>query len=108
MGFFSWKTQDTDKSIANTHSNKKTFKVIMTDNKGKQWVEENYEGYGEFGGKDYYELLDEMNEGNGDRNNGINSAFNKKEKLIYPSLSENGKYYDGKAPEDCYYQGFFY
>lgn len=61
MGFFSWITQDTRRSIYNKFTGKKPFKVIMTDNKGNQWVEEDYEGYGVFGGKDYYELVAEMN-----------------------------------------------
>ena len=46
MGFFSWKTQDTDRSIANNYSNKSVFSVTMTDNKGNRWHEHNYEGYG--------------------------------------------------------------
>ena len=33
MGFFSWRTQDTDRSIANDYSNRKTFTVVMIDNK---------------------------------------------------------------------------
>jgi len=61
MGFFSWKTQDTDKSIANNYSNRNTFRVQMIDNNGNVWTESDYEGYGGFGGKDYYELLAEMN-----------------------------------------------
>ena len=32
MGFFSWKTQDTDRSIANNYSTRKTFTVVMIDN----------------------------------------------------------------------------
>ena len=52
MGFFSWKTQDTDRSIPNVFSNRTTFKVVMVDDKGNKYVEENYEGYGEFGGKE--------------------------------------------------------
>jgi hypothetical protein len=71
MGFFSWKTQDTNKSIANQYSNRKPFKVTMSDNKGNKWTETNYEGYGVFGGKDYFELLAEMN-GLKSRNEGIN------------------------------------
>ena len=59
MGFFSWKTQDTDTSIANAHSNRATFKVQMIDNNGNVWTENNYDGYGVFGGKDFYELLAE-------------------------------------------------
>ena len=71
MGFFSWKTQDTNKSIWNVHSGRKTLTVYMVDNKGNKWREEGYEGYGDFGGKDYYALLDEMNGGIGDRERGI-------------------------------------
>ena len=54
MGCFSWKTQDTDKSIASRYSNRNTFTVSMLDDKGNSWIEDNYEGYGEFGGKDFY------------------------------------------------------
>jgi len=61
MGFFSWKTQDTKRSIANIYSNHYAVEVTMTDNKGNKWLEKNYEGYGVFGGKDYYQLLAEMN-----------------------------------------------
>jgi len=57
MGFFSWRTQDTDKSISNAYSENGTFPVFMIDDKGNIWYEDEYEGYGEFGGKDYYELL---------------------------------------------------
>jgi len=57
MGMFSFFTQDTDERIVNG----KPMHVVMVDNKGNQYVEECYEGYGVFGGKDYYELLAEMN-----------------------------------------------
>jgi len=107
MGFFSWITQDTGKSIPNTYSNKNTFKVIMTDNKENQWEESNYEGYGVFGGKDYYALLDEMNGGTGDRMRGIDLFFNDNDDVKYPSLSECGAYFF-KKPEDCPDQGYFY
>ena len=110
MGFFSWKTQDTQKHIWNSFSNNKTFRVIMTDDKGNNWIEDNYEGYGVFGGKDYYELVDEMNGGVGDRNRGIDRWFDRigtYENQIFPSLTESGKYYDGKKPVECEYQGFF-
>ena len=33
----------------------------MKDNQGNLWKEDNYEGYGVFGGKDFYELMAEMN-----------------------------------------------
>ena len=61
MGFFSWITQDTDRSIPNIHSQRETFPVTMTDNKGNRYHEKEYDGYGVFGGKDYYDLLAEMN-----------------------------------------------
>ena len=51
MGFYSWITQDTGRSIANAYSGLETFNVIMTDDKGNQFAEEDYEGYGVFGGK---------------------------------------------------------
>ena len=35
--------------------------VYMFDDKGKYYYENNYDGYGEFGGKDYYDLVAEMN-----------------------------------------------
>tara|TARA_R100001163_G_C5065334_1_gene203246 strand:- start:2528 stop:2902 length:375 start_codon:yes stop_codon:yes gene_type:complete len=108
MGFFSWITQDTGRSIANAYSGLETFKVIMTDDKGNQFVEEDYEGYGVFGGKDYYELLSEMNEGSGDRTEGIHLAHDKeKDGVKHPSLSEDGKYREGQ-PESCPDQGYFY
>ena len=60
MGFFSWKTQDTKRSIANRYSNRKTFTVYMVNPVTKEaFIESNYEGYGEFGGKDFYELVAE-------------------------------------------------
>ncbi len=74
MGFFSWITQDTDRSIPSTYSDRRTFPVYMHDNKGNVFKEDNYEGYGEFGGKDYYELLAEMN-GKSDRLEGITLEF---------------------------------
>jgi hypothetical protein len=108
MGFFSWITQDTGRSIANAYSGLETFKVIMTDDKGNQFVEEDYEGYGVFGGKDYYELLSEMNGGNGDRIEGIGLAHDKEKGGVkHPSLSEDGKYREG-LPKSCPDQGYFY
>jgi hypothetical protein len=96
MGFFSWTTQDTGRSICNNHSGRPTFRVVMTDNKGNRWVEDNYNGYGVFGGKPYHELTQEMNADRGDQ------------PPIYPSLSECGEYYNGVEPEWCKHQGFFY
>ena len=125
MGFFSWKTQDTDVSIANQHSTRDTFTVVMLDDKGNKWYEQNYDGYGVFGGKDYYELLAEMNgfvsvESADNytedmRMKGIELAFHghpngDNPEVKFPNLVEmaNGWPYDPKGPEGCNDQGFFY
>jgi len=116
MGFFSWKTNNSDRSIANRYSDRATFKVYMRDNKGNVWVEEDYEGYGRFGGKDYYELLAEMNGLGSDRNKGLWLQYDSKGiNIIYPALFEafegadsQWEDYRGVAPEDCEYQGYFY
>ena len=119
MGFFSFITMDTNRSIVNSFGELPTFRVVMTDDKGRQWVEENYGGYGMFGGKDFYELVAEMNgfkksdfedEALWDtlRQKGIDIAFAEdQKKFIYPSLSECGAYYMGEQPESCPDQGFF-
>ena len=57
----------------------------------------------------FNELVDELNGGSGDRDEGIAKWFNENQKdKIYPSLSENGDYHNGIKPEDCEYQGYFY
>ena len=111
MGMFSFKTQDTDRSISNIHSDRGTFKVIMTDNKGNKHTETAYDGYGDFGGVDFYALTDIMNGGKGDRERGIKIYHDKDyfyKKYIFPSLSESGKYYNGERRNDWDFQGYFY
>ena len=110
MGFFSWKTQDTNRSIANEYSRLPTFTVYMTDNKGNQWKEDNYEGYGVFGEKDYYELLAEMNELSGEnlRSQGISLACSNKD-FKSPNLTESKDWkWINISPEICEFQGYFY
>jgi len=58
-GQFSWLTQDGGTQIGSERKN--TITVYMFDDKGNKWEERSYEGYGEFGGKDYFDLLAEMN-----------------------------------------------
>lgn len=108
MGFFSFITQDTRRSIPNIHQEiRPTFKVVMSDNKGNKWIEEEYDGYGEFGGKDFYELLAEMN-GLSSREDGITLYFGSAN-YISPNLTESENWqYTPAAPVDCQYQGFFY
>jgi hypothetical protein len=108
MGFFSWKTQDTNRSIANIYSDFPTFGISMIDDKGNVWREYDYEGYGVFGGKDYYELLAEMN-GKSTREEGITIAFSGKPYLS-PNLVEKHEdwKYQINPPEHCEFHGFFY
>jgi hypothetical protein len=114
MGFFSWMTQDTGRSIPSSYSSRDTFSVTMTDDKGNQWTENNYEGYGEFGGKDYYELLSEMNGGPSDRDEGIRMAFEGNPSgynpnVKHPNLSEDPNWkWRNEIPDSCPDQGYFY
>jgi hypothetical protein len=86
-GQFSWMTQDTGQQIGSEEEN--MIPVYMFDDKGKYYYEKNYDGYGVFGGMDYYELLDKMNGGGGDRSRGIDLAFDKVKtdsEILYPAL----------------------
>lgn len=59
MGQFSWYAQDTLDPIWNDRDK---FKVYMVDPlTGERYEENDYEGYGVFGGRDYYELLATIN-----------------------------------------------
>lgn len=109
MGFFSWITQDTGRSICNTYSGKKPFRVILIDNKGNKYVEEDYEGYGEFGGVDFYELLAVMN-GLETREEGIDLAYaDNQDDVLYPNLVESDDWeWVNENPETCEFQGYFY
>lgn len=105
-GQFSWFTQDTNTQIGSESGNK--IPVYMYDNKGNMWFEENYEGYGRFGGKDFYDLTAEMNGytqadvkelGKHElRNIGIDLAFDKlKTKnsdgiTLFPALVQDSNY----------------
>ena len=111
MGFFSWKTMDTNRSICNIYSIKDTFPVVMIDNNGNKWIENDYKGYGVFGGKDYYVLLAEMN-GKTTREEGIHLQYHSNENVFYPNLVELDNSYDwewvDEQPDNCEYQGYFY
>lgn len=101
-GQFSWMTMDTDRQIGSEKEN--TITVYMHDNEGNTWKEKNYEGYGVFGGMDYYELVATMNgytqedakKKDGLRDIGIDVAFGKKKsktskKPLFPALTERPK-----------------
>jgi hypothetical protein len=97
-GQFSWMTQDTGNQIGSEKEN--TITVTMFDNKGNKWTEKKYDGYGEFGGKDYYELLAQMNGiEKPNRQDGIDLAFGKqriKGKVLFPALIEDPRRFNYK------------
>lgn len=82
----------------------------MHDNKGNRWEETEYEGYGVFGGKDFYELLAEMNgiEGSADqkRSEGISLAFSDRPH-ISPNLTRSANWkWVNRSPESDPNQGW--
>lgn len=107
MGFFSWYTQDTNEPIYNVwQSHSEVINVNMVNPlTGECFKEESYDGYGVFGGKDFYVLLAEINrekivddfdwsDGDKVRSAGIALAFSKSasgesEGVLYPILVEN-------------------
>ena len=89
MGFFSWKTSDTGRSIPNHYSGREVFTVHMITEDGRVFTEESYDGYGRFGGKDIYELIAELNGlcPNGDTNQKRSAAID----LLFKTSITNGE-----------------
>lgn len=116
MGFFSWLTCDTGRSICNRYSGRKTFPVYVLIPKefgGGHIREDDYEGYGEFGGQDIYSLVAYWNKGVTDRNVGIDIACYDKDNaaLKYPIKIARSPYaiYEDEGPSNgCPDQGYFY
>ena len=120
MGFFSWNTCDTGESIANKYSTRPTFKVHMIAPDGRVFTENDYEGYGEFGGKDFYDLVCELNGRPADRDSAIDLCFKNNPNgdntpgVIYPKFVENlekdvvAQYKSLPNPESCEAQGYLY
>ena len=121
MGFFSWKTADTNESIANSYSDHPNAHrtVYLLQPNGKPPVQENdYQGYGVFGDVDAYAWLAEIN-GLGipgsdvqvRREAGIDAFFSSVDLLKYPlkfSFNKNAVYEDLPASDRCPQQGYFY
>lgn len=83
-GMFSFKTLGDNKAI----SARSGADIYMFDDKGNMWHEENYEGYGIFGGKDFFELMAEMN-GEEGRDIGIDLYYSDNKKVLYPALTRD-------------------
>ena len=120
---------DTDESIPNVYSNRPAFSVTLIDDKGNKWTETAYDGYGIFGGMDYYVLLAKMNrdllkkikesklnfkDTEKVRDMGIDLEFDDdeavKKQITWPNLVRNpgGWEWKNQEPESCPDQGFFY
>lgn len=123
MGFFSWKTSDTNRSITNIHSSKGAFRVTMLMPNGDKFIEDAYEGYGVFGGIDFYDAVYELNKDNPkfkhivsreweNRCKGIMMLSHNEPKrrfALAPKLVEDGSlnWADVKKSRNCINQGFF-
>ena len=109
MGFYSYITNDTNRSISNEFSKYPTFRVYLCSPDGRIWEENNYEGYGEFGGQEIYELIAELN-GLETRSEAIALFHNKSRELILPQLLENPSLFDKTVNKliCCPEQGYFY
>ena len=108
MGQFSWITQDTKEAIRESYrcDDQELTTAYMHDDKGNVWKETRYKGYGEFGGKDYYELLAEMNGLPSDRSLGIDLAFSKKPRIA-PNLTRFKEWtWRAESPKDDPNQGW--
>jgi len=113
MGFFSWLTRDTHRSICNRSSSRVPFTVYLhgLGRNGERLVfrEDNYEGYGVFGGQDYFELLSQMNPSlpSSHRARGIVLSNGS---LSYPQFTESPERPSSFSTQcqRCPDQGFFY
>jgi hypothetical protein len=100
MGNFSWFMADTERQIINTWCKVPKwmrFTVYMHAPDGRVFVEPDYGGYGEFGGKDYFELVAEINGlPNPDRDAGIELAYSERAskpgRMLWPILTEYEEY----------------
>ena len=86
MGQFSFLTQDTEESIWSTEGHQPKVVMFYKDIDGsvKLVNEFEYEGYGIFGGKDFYELVSLMNGGD-NRSHGIDLCFNDHSAITEPN-----------------------
>lgn len=125
MGLFSFHTADTNRSICCDSSRYKTFSVYLVGNveypsTGKKiHQEDKYQGYGVFGGVDFYVLFGIMNGMEYDtekhdsfRSSAIDVYYSSSygSGHLYPQLVEDPDYLVDFSvkPEDCENQGYFY
>jgi len=117
MGCFSWITQNSNRSIIMDGCGTRRYPsrtYYMWDNTGRRWRETSYQGYGVFGGKDYYVLLAEMNYDydpkyteDDKRDDGIGLEFREdKTGILFPNLTDCKEWtWQNKKPLNCPSQG---
>lgn len=119
MGFFSWRTSDTYRSISNVYSSRGALPVYLITPDNEKIYEPCYAGYGVFGGHNVFALLVQWNfpdkcTGNEeiDRDIWFNLSPDERDNIKFTlKFSENkNKNYDDLRPssDDYKYQGFFY
>lgn len=111
MGFHSFVTNDTGTSVSNVYAAQGALEVYLKDNKGNVWHEPHYQGYGVFDGKDFYELLAEMNGLGSDRSKGIAMVYDpgRRDQIIWPNIDEDRSIeWRNEEPKQCEFQGYFY
>jgi hypothetical protein len=122
MGIFSFITNDSERSVIVGQK----VNIYLIDNKGNVYTEEQYGGYGKFGGKDIFILFAEMNnftlppsktekrkkgETEEDyieqlRSYAIGKWYHFNDEYIYPNVVENCEFkWVNKMPKDCPDQG---
>ena len=115
MGCFSWISQDTNRSILVYGLGTRLYPsgtYYMWDNKGRRWRQDKYQGYGVFGGKDYYVLLAEMNiqyaeDVTDERKHEDGMAIQDQDDVLYPNLTCCADWeWRNSRPEKCPNHGF--
>jgi|NOAtaT_6_FD_contig_31_5913387_length_1017_multi_4_in_0_out_0_2 hypothetical protein len=110
MGFYSFISQSDGKSIANVHSSREAVTVYMHDHEGNVYVEKAYEGYGDFGGVNYYDLMARMNNLEGSWE-AIQTYFAESgtDHIKWPNVVTTSDWtWKNERPQSCPEQGFFY
>ena len=117
MGWFSWIAQNSNRSIiiyGLGTIQRPSRTCYLWDNQGRRWREDRYEGYGVFGGKDYFALLAEMNktyDGNVSearkRSDGLD-LNSRGGNILYPNLTDCRVWtWRNEPPQTCAHQGGF-
>lgn len=124
MGYFSWLTSDTNRSISNVESSRGAFKVTMLLPNGSKITEDAYEGYGIFGGVSFYHTVYQLNSRNLKFKHILEQDWSEEFKgimmldyrepnrdfAITPKFVEDDslRWEDLPNPVSCKNQGFFY